>query len=91
MSGRLYRSAVVVLLILSFGGIAVHAYLLDETPSPRDDCPFCHWLHNLVEAATPAVVTAVAILLERLAPEIPSDICVQAHRGPFSARSPPAA
>jgi hypothetical protein len=86
---RLWRSAVATAVIVSFLLIAVHASLLHETLSQQRDCPFCQWLHNLVQGALPAVLVVGAVLIARASAKPIPVLADKPHHLPFAARSPP--
>ena len=85
------RQFAVMLVIASFVLIAVHAYLLDEKLSEQQDCPFCQWLKNLAQGASPTVAIVGVQILGDAFSEPVLVFSVKPHHASFSARSPPSA
>ncbi len=86
---RLWQSAVIATVIVSFMLVAVHAYLLHETPSQQRDCPVCQWLQNLALVAAVAVLVVGVLLIGRASLGPLAVVLARPHHRPFLARSPP--
>lgn len=88
---RRLRQFAVVVMIVGFALIAAHSYLLNETPAEQRDCPLCHWLQSLAQGEMPTLAIEGVQMVGPASPEPPPVLCENAHRAPFSARSPPSA
>ena len=86
---RVWCSVAVLLVILAFLLIAVHACVLQESPFQQHNCPLCLWLHNLMKGDVPALFLAGAPAVGRALLEPVLVFLDKPHAQPFSARSPP--
>lgn len=88
MSRRVWQWSV-VLVIVSFVLIAVHAPLLGEKLSEQQNCPLCQWLQHL----SPGIEIGLAVIVEQaVCPSLPAFCCdsfQEPHHRLFAARSPP--
>jgi hypothetical protein len=91
LKGRFFRFALALLLVVSFGCIAVHIFLLEETPSLEGACPFCHWLGTLDVGPAPLLLGQDAACVEQQCFAAEQIVLRQASRGSWRTRSPPVA